>query len=198
MHAYSTNQDRLKVYVLLGLISALLTPPLNNALGSIGLFDSLQPWISSGPSFGLIYAALFALYNRFIWHIRLPGGLRLGMTADLRGTYKGKLISSYKQTEVPLSIEIEQTWTKLMVYLQTGTDTSESFSTMASVFELDGKSTRLTYTYTNTPFSAIADRDMQKHDGTANLIFRKDGSVRGTYFNLRLRHGSIELKKVKR
>lgn len=200
MHAYSTNGDRLRIYIGIGLLSALLTPVANNLISHLEFLASLEPWISSGPSFGVVYAMLFGLYNRVVWKWSWLGWFGLPITANLQGKYTGKLISSFKDeagknVEVKLSIEIEQTWTKLLVYLQTGTDTSESFSYMASLCEVDGKSSRLTYTYTNKPFSAIADPDMQPHDGTASLVFRKDNSVKGTYFNARTRTGTITLTR---
>lgn len=196
MHPYSTNTDRLKFFVFLGLVSALFTPLANELLRNFQFLKELEPWVSAGVSFGAIYGLAYAAFNSFIWRLKMLKMLHAPTVPDLRGTYKGKLISSYKQTEVELQIEIEQTWTKILVYLQTGTDSSESYSYMASMFELDGKSVRLSYTYTNEPFSAIADPDMQPHDGTASLVFRKDGSVKGKYFNARQRTGTIVLKKI--
>lgn len=105
------------------------------------------------------------------------------------------LINYHTGTNIPLTVEIVQDWTKMVIYTTTGTETSESYSYMASQFDIDGKSTRLTYTYTNKPFNAIADPDMQPHDGTASLVFRKSGKVKGTYFNARTRTGTIELTR---
>lgn len=196
MHPYSTNNDRLKTYIMLGLVSALLTPLVNKFLGNFQFLKNFEPWISAGASFGAVYGVIYGLYNLQVWKLSLLRSLHLTCIPDLRGAYAGKLVSSYKQTEVDLRIEIEQTWTKILVYLQTGADSSESYSYMASLFELDGKSTRLTYSYTNKPFGAIADPDMQPHDGTATLVFRKNGSVKGTYFNGRHRTGTIVIKKI--
>ncbi len=193
MHPYTINSDRLRVYIIIGILSAILTPLANKAVIQ-HLFSGLQPWVSAGPSFGLIYGVLFSIYNRLIWRWSWIGLIGLHTITNLSGRYNGKLISSYKgKTEIPLSLEIVQTWTKIIVYIRTGTDSSESYSYMASIFEVDDKSSQLTYTYTNQPFSAIADADMQPHDGTARLVFRKDGSVIGTYFNARTRVGTIKL-----
>lgn len=118
------------------------------------------------------------------------------LTSNLNGIYKGELVSSYNRgTRIPITVEIVQDWTKMVVYTTMGTGTSDSYSYMASQFDVDGKSTRLTYSYTNQPFSAIADPDMQPHDGTANLVFRNERKIKGTYFNARKRMGTIELKK---
>lgn len=168
-----------------------------NEYNMLSVFD---PWISSGPSFGIIYTIIFAIYNKFAWKWQVLKLIGMPVVANLSGTYQGKLLSSYKDengspTEVSLTLEIEQTWTRIVVYLQTGTDTSESYSFMASLFEVDDKSKRLTYSYTNKPFNAIADPDMQPHDGTASLVFKQDGSVKGTYYNARTRTGTIVLKR---
>ncbi|HVX58443.1 MAG TPA: hypothetical protein VG964_01770 [Candidatus Saccharimonadales bacterium] len=195
MHPYTVNSDRLRIYVLIGILSALLTPLANKAIVQ-HLFAGLEPWVSAGPSFGVIYGVLFGIYNHLLWRWTWFGFVGLPAVANLGGRYEGKLISSYKgKTEIPLSLEIVQTWTKLIVYIRTGTDSSESYSYMASIFEVDNKSSQLTYTYTNEPFSAIADADMKPHDGTAKLTFRSDGTVIGKYFNARERIGTIKLTK---
>jgi hypothetical protein len=195
MHPYTVNSERLKIYILIGLVSALLTPLANRAIIH-HIFSGLEPWVGAGPSFGLIYGILFGIYNRYIWRWRWLSLFGLPTITNLSGKYEGTLISSYKtKTEIALTLEVVQTWTRLLVYIRTGTDSSESYSYMASLFEVDDKSSRLTYTYTNEPFSAIADADMQPHDGTARLGFRRDGSVMGTYFNARMRIGTITLTK---
>lgn len=195
MHAYTVNIDRLRVYIVIGVLCALITPVANQGIEQLTFLSKLQPWVSTGPSFGLIFVLLFSFYNRIAWKWRWLGLFGLPLITNLNGAYDGKLISSYKgKTEVLLLLEVVQTWSKLIVYIRAGTDKSESYSYMASLLEVDDKSSQLTYTYTNQPFSAIADPDMQPHDGTARLVFRKDGSVIGTYFNARKRIGTIKLK----
>lgn len=196
MHSYAVNTDRLRCYIIIGLICVFLTPLVNNGIEHIHSLSKLQPWVSAGPSFGALYAIVFSLYNKIAWKWTALKYLGLPVTVNLNGTYAGKLISSYNGgTNIPLTVEIVQDWTKMVIYTTTGTETSESYSYMASQFDIDGKSTRLTYTYTNKPFNAIADPDMQPHDGTASLVFRKGGKVKGTYFNARTRTGTIELTR---
>lgn len=196
MHSYAVNTDRLRCYIIIGLICVFLTPLVNNIVGQFHIFQNLEPWVSAGPSFGALYAALFSIYNKVAWKWTGLRFIGLPVTANLNGRYEGELTSSYKgSTKVPLTIEIVQDWTKIVIYTTTTKDTSESYSYMASQFDIDGKSSRLAYSYTNKPFSAIADADMQPHDGTASLVFRKNGSVKGTYFNARNRTGTISLKK---
>lgn len=198
MHSFAVNTDRLRTYMIIGLICALLTPIINDLIGQIRSLEDLKPWISAGPSFGFLYVLLFAFYNKVAWKISLLRYVGLPVIANLNGTYTGELVSSYKgSTTIPLKIEVVQDWTKMVVYTTTSKETSDSYSYMASQFDIDGKSTRLTYSYTNNPFSAIADKDMQPHDGTANLVFRKNGTVKGTYFNARNRTGTISLKRSK-
>jgi hypothetical protein len=196
MHSYAVNTDRLRCYIIIGLICVFLTPLANNGLEEIHFLSKLQPWVSSGPSFFALYVLVFSLYNKVAWKWSALKYVGLPVTANLNGTFTGKLTSSYKGgTSIPLTVEIVQDWTKMVIYTTAGTETSESYSCMSSQFDIDGKSTRLTYSYTNNPFNAIADPDMQSHDGTANLVFRKSGKVKGTYFNARTRTGTIELKK---
>lgn len=197
MHTYSVNSSRLRVYIFIGLLCVFLTPIFNNLLEHFSLLSKLQPWVSAGPSFAGTYAIVFSLYNKFGWKLQWLQYFGLSSVRNLNGTYKGELLSSYnKDTKIPLELSITQTWSKIVVYMKTGNDTSESYSYMASIFEIDGKSSRLAYSFTNKPFNAIADSDMQPHDGTANIAFHNNGKAMGTYFNGRQRAGSIKLQKV--
>ncbi len=196
MHSYAVNTDKLRCYIIIGLICVFLTPLVNSGIDQTNLFSNLQPWVMVGPSFGALYAAVFSFYNKVAWKWTVLKYFGLPITANLNGKFTGELSSSYKDgTNLALTVEIVQDWTKMVIYSTVGTETSESYSYMASQIDIDGKSTRLTYTYTNKPFSAIADPDMQPHDGTASLVFRKNGKVKGTYFNARTRSGTIELRK---
>ena len=196
MHSYAVNVERLRAYMVIGLLCALLTPLANSLIGQIEALSDLEPWISAGPSFGFLYGLLFVVYNKLAWKVTALKYIGFPTVTNINGKYKGELVSSYKKTKIPLEIEVVQDWTKMVIYTTTSNETSHSYSYTASQFDIDGKSTRLTYSYTNDPFSAIADKDMQPHDGTANLVFRRNGSVKGTYFNARNRTGTITLKKV--
>lgn len=196
MHSYAVNNDRLRCYVIIGVICALLAPVTYEMLKKATFLSSLEPWVSTSLSFGTLYAITFAFYNRVAWKWSFLKFIGLPLTANLNGSYEGKLISSYKRTEVSITIDIVQSWTKLVVYLETGTDSSDSYSYMASIFDIDGKSSRLSYSYTNTPFNVIAASDMHTHDGTVNLVFRNNNQkIMGKYFNARQRVGTITLKK---
>lgn len=197
MHSYGVNANRLPGYMAIGLVCALLTPIANDVIGKMTFLKSLEPWVNVLPSFGFLYVVLFALYNTTTWKFSVLRYAGIPMITNLNGIYEGELTSSYKKgVVIPLRVEVVQNWTKIVVYTTTLKETSESYSYMASQFDVDGKSTRLTYSYTNCPFSAVADSDMQPHDGTANLVFRNNGQVKGTYFNARNRIGTITLKKV--
>lgn len=197
MHSYSTQVNRLKIYIILGLLSAILVPPITTFIKSFELFSSLEPWISV-PSFGFIYLILFNFYNNIAWKwgwLKIFGIISI---PDLAGDYSGKLISSYDRNKtISLRIEIEQTWTKLVVRTRVSSKTSYSYSYMAYVNTSGNQTCRLDYTYTNKVLYAIAEPDMEDHDGTVNMIFSKDGSINGTYFNARKRKGAINLKKTK-
>lgn len=195
MHSYAVNNDRLKWYVAIGIVCAILTPIIHTWLQSKVDLSWTEPWVSSGVSFATLYAIFFAAFNRYLWKWKFLQYFGLPMTSNLSGTYEGVLTSSYKETKVDIQIEITQTWTKIVIYLATKTTSSDSYSYMASIIDIDGKSSRLTYSYTNTPFDAIADPDMRPHDGTVNLVFRNSGKIVGKYFNARKRTGTIELKK---
>lgn len=195
LHSYAENTEKSRLYVYLGLLSIFITPWLNGLLQQFEILNNMEPWLSSGPSFGFVYLSLYEFYIHVAWRW---GWLRILLPAptNLNGTYKGKLISSYKKgTEVPLTLEISQNRNKMVICMSTDTDTSSSYSYTASMFRVDGIKTQLCYSYKNVPYSAIADADMNQHDGTANLSFKND-IVIGHYFNARKRTGSIKLRKI--
>ncbi len=197
IHPYSSNIGRKKVYMLIGILSAVLTPLLSDLTNRLTFLNFAEPWIDISMSFALLFSSIFYVYDRVIWR-RLPIGIiGIPSIADMNGVYEGELVSSYdKSTPVPVEIEVRQTWTKIQIRMATAKKQSQSYSYMASYFDIGSGRSVLSYSYTNKPFNAIADLDMQQHEGTVSIEIDSDGNVSGTYFNARQRKGSILLEKV--
>lgn len=201
MHPYSDSTDRLKIYIYIAIISAIITPKLNNQLVALEFLKDFEPWISSSLSFTVVFTVLYQCFKHVLWRYKPIRKIAFLSIDNLNGIYRGELISSFKDADgnnvkVDLELNIQQDWTSIQIYMKTGSGSSTSQSIMANMCAINERSTRLIYYYTNTPLNEIADEDMFQHDGTANLIFNKDGTVEGNYFNGKLRKGSIKLSKI--
>ena len=87
---------------------------------------------------------------------------------DLRGKWTGAVASSYTDFEKkqPVTVTIEQTWTKMVVRLNAAE--SRSWSLTASILTNSPEGVVLTYLFDNQP-EAESDKTMQRfsrHDGS--------------------------------
>lgn len=78
----------------------------------------------------------------------------------------------------------------------TGTSTSTSRSVTAGLDQSGHQRACLTYTYRNQASPGVAPEGLNDHDGTAELHIDGDGQMRGRYYNLRGRNGSLHLTKT--
>jgi hypothetical protein len=191
MNVFGTDSaERTTVPIALALISIGAAWLVSLLLSAAGI---QVPWYLDAPSPFALFGLLFAAFDRTIWNkswVRRAGIVRV---PDLRGSWKGTLVSSYDNVARTVEVTIHQTWRTILVTMQS--DHSGSRSTVAAIFVSDPVGPILTYQYRNDP-RAIAPATMHKHDGTATVVFtgrRLDGDYyagRG-----RLSVGTIALER---
>jgi hypothetical protein len=191
MHAYSLDNDARKYAIsTISVLSILIVW----GLSKIPSMTILNIPISASLSFGLIFGALWLLFEKFIWKVLT----KLDLIVDLNGTWEGTGTSSFidpktnDNVRYPISVSIKQTFSKLEVSLSTGKSSSKS--TMAALF-MNHTSPRITYSYENKP-SFNADSDMNPHSGLQEL-FINENKMEGEYFSgrHRIRTGALSLVK---
>lgn len=204
MHDYTIDQHpKEKVFFALSLIAIVSAPALNKCvtwaaqqleLATGLLFTSIVTVVPVMTLFGLVYW----LFNSKLWKVEWLRSRLL--VPNLNGTWKCEGLSVRRKGEVvnfPWSgeIRITQSWTKISIRISTSQ--SSSRSTSASLVHEPGVGYRLFYHYKNDP---KADQtDLQKHDGTAELLFNEDcSSAEGHYFTdqHRMTTGTMKLQKV--
>ena len=197
MHPYSTYESRVRVYSLLAILSVAFAWLMALIASS---FDYPQ-WLVSAPSVLGVYTLLYLVFDRWFWRTALAQRSELAGVPDLSGVYDGKLTSTFKDDAGnnmvrDISLEIQQTWTRISVEMNvtSGSSTSRSISAIGSISQ-DGTSTRLVYLYQNKVNPGIADDDMRDHEGAADLRIKPDRTLEGTYFNARNRAGTIEARQ---
>ena len=195
MHVYSYGSSRVRPLGLIAFLAVLL------AIGANLLLEWLQlgpPWLISAPTVAASFAILYGLYETSAWRWRLLRLLQVADTPNVSGTYEGELVSSYNGTRLPVRIEIEQSWTRIIVrFTVVNPSSSDSISLAAALTPIGRSQARLTYTYRNLVRPGIADPDMNDHDGTAELtIDINAGVARGRYYNYRGRQGMLQLSRV--
>src|SRR6266404_1028256 len=128
MHPYSTDSSE-REQVLFGL--ALLA--VGAAWGLSRLLHATQitvPWWFDAPSTMAFYGAFFKLFDRLLW--RTPFSHRIGLVKVpvLSGNWKGYVTSSFDGHKKPheVRVQIEQTWTQIMVLLSSGTSQSHTLT----------------------------------------------------------------------
>jgi hypothetical protein len=146
-------------------------------------------------STGLIYLALYWIFNRFGWRwldrfLRIP---------DLSGRWqvKGTTLNQdgITQFEWDGELVISQKWDCIAIELKTSH--SRSYSETASLLTKHDDEIKLSYSYQNHPQAGEAQ--LQKHQGFCELIFDAPrGEAAGYYFNSfgRLTFGKMELTKI--
>lgn len=168
------------------------------SLGLSWCFYKLIPsppfWLETvSPVFA--YVLLYSLFEKYFWHWKLFAILGIVDFPDLRGRWKGKQRSSYKENgnnvEVPSCLEISQTFSKIFVCACY--ERSQSESVVANFAELNNES-YLFYTYDNEP-NSLKSGTMQAHKGTVKLKYLpSENKLIGTYFNSIGNSGEVDFE----
>jgi len=158
------------------------------------LFPNFPFWMETiSPLFA--YGVLYAIFEKYIWNWSIFRVFGVVSIPDLRGRWKGKQRSSYKENgsnvEVPSCLEISQTFSK--IFVRACYERSQSESVVANFAELNGE-TYLFYTYDNEP-NSLKSGTMQAHKGTVKLKYiLKENKLIGVYFNSIGNHGEIDFE----
>lgn len=196
MHVYSYSGDRLRALGLLAFLAVVV------AIGGNALADVAHlgpPWLVSVPTVAAAFGLLYGALDRWAWRWQLLRKAGVISTPIVEGHYEGTLRSSWQGgTDVPVSVGIDQTWSRLVVRLEVpGAQTSQSISLAATLNDSGPRHAQLTYMYRNTVRPGFAAPDMADHDGTAELtVDATTGTARGRYYTYRGRQGTIDLRRV--
>ena len=192
MHDYAIDsRERVFVVRILFTASALVA-----GIVAVLIPSDLLPmrWLLPIPSIPLVFGASYWAFDNWLWRLRFLRVLRLIRVPDLRGTWEGTVASSYTEFErqQPVTVTIEQTWTKIVVWLNAAE--SRSWSLTASILTNSPEGLVLTYLFDNQP-EAESDRTMQRFRGTTVLVSIAPDQLEGYYYTGRGRgtHGSIKL-----
>ncbi|WP_167754389.1 hypothetical protein [Amycolatopsis nivea] len=194
MHTYSTDVSRSpKLYFLVAAASIAAAWILGLLFNWLGF---TPPWWLDTPATLGFFGAFWTLYDQQLWRLHL-GKHRLAGIPDLSGQWNGTIESNFAGgTQIPCTVDIRQTSTKILLKLDTGT--SRSNSMMASI-RTDPSLRGVHYEYTSQP-KTLSSRSMHPHKGRAHLDWNDDFSTlegeyetdhrRGNEGRIRLRRSS--------
>ncbi len=151
----------------------------------------------SAPTVAAVFGILYGVLDKWAWRWRVLRATSVITTPVVSGNYVGLLRSSYNGTERAIVLDVEQSWTRIVIrFSVTDVQSSDSISLAAAVTDIGQHHARLTYVYRNTVRPGLADADMNDHDGTAELTLdTKAGSATGRYYNYRGRQGTLALTR---
>jgi hypothetical protein len=135
-------------------------------------------WMIDAPTIGSFYGIFYKLFDNFLWRYTLKRLRPFSTIPDLKGTWKGELVSSYNNTAIQVIVYIHQTWSKLLLELES--DTSRSYTIMAKLNVKPGRENGLRYEYYNElkKFGTTPE-----HRGSGHLLPSSDGkTLTGKYY----------------
>ena len=190
IHHYTSDTNaRRMVHVYLAVIGVLLAYVLS-------ILPINIPWWFDAPASIGFYGLLYHWFRCHLWKCKIIRNLVGIKTPNWEGVYKGQLKSSHDKFngEVPIEIDITQTWNTISVRLQT--ETSQSSSISASFAIAQTTTANLVYEYINHPLADATDT-MNIHHGMTSM-YMKDKELHGEFFNGRGRNtfGKFSAKKV--
>lgn len=194
MHPYVVNSgERVTVVLILAALSVAITYGFHFFLYKAGI---QWPWWLEGPSVWTSFGILYYFFDKKLWRCQVLHFIGLVRTPDLNGQWFVSGRSSTYDDDFTGKAHIQQTWTKLSVFLETRY--SKSHSLTASVLVQQPEGTTINYEYRNEP-KPDAPSPMQPHRGTAMLFLRSDSILEGEYYSGRGRqnYGSLKLEKRK-
>ena len=197
MHDYAIDsRERVFVVRILFMASALAS-----GIAAALIPSDLLPlrWLLPIPSIALVFGVSYWAFDNWLWRWRFLRVLRLINVPDLSGTWTGMIASSYTDLEKtqPVTVTIEQTWTEIVVRLNSAE--SRSWSITASVLTNSPEGLVLTYLFDNDPEAGSVET-MQRFRGTTVLVNAAPDRLEGHYYTGRGRetHGSIKLRRPSR
>ncbi len=130
------------------------------------------------------YALLYSFFEKYAWNWTIFKFCKIVTVPDLRGRWKGKQKSSYKENsnniEILSFIEIKQNFSKIIV--QAYYAKSQSESVVASFYKISDD-VYLFYTYDSEP-NSLKGSTMEMHKGTVKLKYLPgENKLIGSYFN---------------
>ena len=156
------------------------------------------PWWCETPSIMLVYGLFHWAYDSHVWKGKILE-FSMSQIPNCNGTWFGELRSSHSGgTTIQGMFLIHQTWKKIVIECRT--DSSTSYSRMASLNVAPGASQGLIYEYSNDP-RANSKETMHAHRGFAFLALSADGKwLEGDYYTGRDRatFGTMRLRLVSR
>lgn len=191
MHPYSIDSgERESVSFFIAAISILAAWAFYSLLAKYGI--SLSWWIDAPSAFGF-YGIIIWFFDHYGWRWNIFKTIGLIKTPIIDGRWKGKIISSYNNTEKEADLYISQTWTKMELIFKTDSSQSHSSAAFISICAPGGPS--LAYQYQNDP-SPNTPGTMQIHYGSARVSILEN-KIEGDYYSGRGRQntGSIVLEK---
>lgn len=190
-HEYSVlgGLNRAQIGRTIAIIAAAVSSGIVAAfLAAIDLLETLG-WIRQLPNIilwpvtaGVVYGALYWLFDRHVW--KWPRVASLMRVPDLAGTWdcKGQTINPDGSLgyEWDAEVIIIQSWDRIRVRLKTKQSGSNSLAAAIIYDEADGF--RLMYNYRNDP--KAGEPELVSHRGYAELTFNKSlQTAEGEYFN---------------
>lgn len=160
----------------------------------LGVNANIPPSVLSLVGAGLMYTALYWLFDQHAWKYG-PLGKLLRVT-NLAGEWLCDGLSLEVEPHTPWQgkVVIIQSWDKIRVHLQTQQSSSDSVSAALQYDAAVGF--RLLYHYRNSP--RLEEKSLVPHHGFAEIIFSHDGdTATGEYFNGRGRYtyGTMKLRR---
>lgn len=199
MHEYAINSDeRIKIPFFLALVSitviGLARSMIDTGNAPLKLYYIL-------PSAFALYGIMIFCFDKFFWKIWVLNKLGIVRVPNLNGPWKGCLRSSRHnyEKEIPISVSIHQTWTKLSISLETNQTESES---LMAAFQIKNPSTlNLRWEYISSSRPQYYAKEYS-HAGVTSLKITTNGSsvaneISGKYYTDigRQSYGEIILRR---
>lgn len=196
MHPYASDSDE-RTYIPFFLAGFSIGAAL---LLSMGLtYARLDPpWWLEAPSVLGFYSLFHKVFDRWLWRTRIMRALRITHVPDLSGNWEGSVTSSYDHhaTQVPVTVRIDQTWSRFSLRLRT--EQSRSHTTVTAYFIHGPDGATLSYQYVNEPI-ASAKETMHIHHGAGRLVLSSDrNELSGDYYSSRGRQNVGTMRLTRR
>ena len=193
MHPYATNSsERKNVVVAIALLSVVFGWCLHWVIEWSGL---QLPWWVGAPSVIGSFGILYQLFDKWLWRIAVFRKIGIVKVPDLNGRWDVEGHTSFDRN-LSYSGEsvIQQTWTRISVFMET--DDSRSYSLSASLFVEQPEGCILSYEYQNDPKPGTP-LTMHAHRGTCVLRVKDSSLLQGEYYSGRDRqnYGSLLLRR---
>lgn len=173
MHPYSVSMKRNKIMFYLSMLAIIFASVVSTLLRYLPLAHITIPVTSL-----TIFLLVMRIFDQLLWKNKTLRKIGIVRTPNIIGEWQGTILSNETQQELPITVTIKQTWSKIRIECNYADDKWISYT---AALQMHTVGTALNFAFEQ--FHLAESLPTLVNDGYAKLyINTTDGTLQGRYY----------------